>query len=447
MLEKIARFADSHNMLPGPGDTVLAAVSGGADSVCLLRVLLSLSQRRGFQVACAHFNHRLRGEESDRDEAFVRDLCRTLGVPFHAGGADVKAEAARRKRGIEETARRLRYAFLQETAQTCGAAVIATAHTADDNTETVLMNLARGAGPRGLSGIPPVRGNVIRPMLCVTRREVLSFLESCGQDFVEDSSNAQDAYTRNRLRHTVIPLLQEMNPRLHEAVLSAARLLRQDDEYLTVAALRFLEEQAKDGAVPCDQLLSLPPPLSSRAVRLLSDAALTAEQTEAVLELCRAKDGTRTLSLPGLEAVVEYGALRFERPTPPASFAPVRLSPGERAEIPELSMAVTLRKKVCPDDRAVHKNFNSFLFNCDKVYGMIVIRPRQTGDKITLAGRNGTRTLKRLFIDEKIPLRRRGLIPVVADEAGVLAVYGVGQDVRALPESARPALEIIFEEI
>ncbi|HHT16126.1 MAG TPA: tRNA lysidine(34) synthetase TilS [Papillibacter sp.] len=447
MLTKLARYADKYSMLPQRGGTVLAAVSGGADSVCLLRALIALSETHGFRVACAHFNHRLRGDESDRDEAFVRTLCQKLGVPFYCGGADVRAAAAVKKAGIEETARALRYDFLSETARKCGADVIATAHTADDNTETVILNLVRGAGLRGLTGIPPVRDNIIRPMLCLTREDVLEYLKECNQDYVEDSTNAVTVYTRNRLRHRVIPLLREMNPRLHSTVLTTSRLLREDDAYLSELARALFTENCPEGQIPCEKLSGLPYSLSSRVIRLAADTALSAEQTDAVLALCEKKAASSELSVPGMTAIVEYGVLRFERDDglSPKTFQPVSLTPGQSAVIPELGLRVTLRKTVSPEK--IHKTFNNFLFNFDSVYGIIVIRPRRTGDKISLFGRNGTKSLKRLFIEEKIPKRSRALVPVVADEKGVLAVCGIGQDIRAFPVSARPALEIIFEEI
>ena len=446
MLTKLASFADKYGMFPPRGGVILAAVSGGADSVCLLRALLELSKERGFKVSCAHFNHRLRKEESERDERFVRDLCEKLGVPFYCGGADVRAAAAERKAGIEETARALRYEFLHETAGQCGASVIATAHTADDNTETVLLNLARGAGTKGLAGIPPVRDNIIRPMLCVTRGEVLEYLKSRGQDYVEDSTNFENVYARNRIRHAVIPVLQDLNPRLHSAVFHASRLLREDDRYLTELARAFYRENCPGGRIPCEKLLTLPYPLSSRVLRLASGIPLSCERTDAVLELCGKNLASAELSLPGATAIIEYGALRFVQGTEePLSFEPVTLAPGQTAEIPELGLRVTLRETICPEK--IHNSFNNFLFNFDSVYGMIVIRPRQSGDKIALSGRNGTKSLKRLFIEEKIPKLARALVPVVADDKGVLAVYGIGQDIRAVPVSARAALEIIFEEL
>ena len=186
-----------------PGDTVICAVSGGADSVCMLHVLLSLRNTLGITVEAAHFNHQLRGEESDRDEAFVRTLCAELGVVLHVDNGDVRARAAKTHESVEEAARALRYAFFSSL-----PCLIATAHTQDDNLETVLLNLTRGTGLAGLCGIPPTRDSFIRPMLAVSRAEIEAYLEQNGLPHVTDSTNFLPDARRNRLRQSVIPLLK-----------------------------------------------------------------------------------------------------------------------------------------------------------------------------------------------------------------------------------------------
>ena len=194
------------------GGKVLCAVSGGADSVYLLCRLKELAEDGRCTVEGAHFNHCLRGAESERDEAFVRELCGKLGIEAHFGRGDVAAFAVQMRLGTEDAARRLRYAFLEETAERTGAAAIATAHTANDNAETMLLNLARGSGLRGLCGIPERRGRIIRPILDTTRQEIEEYLEAKGTAHVEDSTNAADDYARNRIRHRAVPALESVNP-------------------------------------------------------------------------------------------------------------------------------------------------------------------------------------------------------------------------------------------
>ena len=214
-----------------PGDTVICAVSGGADSVCMLHVLLSLRNTLGITVEAAHFNHQLRGEESDRDEAFVRTLCAELGVVLHVDNGDVRARAAKTHESVEEAARALRYAFFSSL-----SGRIATAHTQDDNLETVLLNLTRSTGLAGLCGIPPRRERFIRPMLAVSRAEIEAYLAQNGLSHVTDSTNFLPDARRNRLRQSVIPLLKAENPSLCETAFRMCRLLEADEAQLSAQA-------------------------------------------------------------------------------------------------------------------------------------------------------------------------------------------------------------------
>ena len=222
MLNKLRKLLRQYDMV-AKDDHVICAVSGGADSVALLFGMYLLREKLGITLSAAHFNHRLRGEESDRDEQFVRDFCSRYDIPLSVGSARVVAG----KKGLEAAAREARYAFFATL-----PGKIATAHTADDNAETVLMHLVRGTGLRGLGGISPVNGNIIRPMLTVTRQEVLAFLEEYCLSHVEDGSNKTDDFLRNRLRHRVMPLLKAENPRLAENLSQMAMELRYDAEAL-----------------------------------------------------------------------------------------------------------------------------------------------------------------------------------------------------------------------
>ena len=223
MLNKLHSFAKQYDMVQ-PGDRIICAVSGGADSVALLFALYLLAPKLKITLEAAHFNHCLRADESDDDEAFVRQLCDRLDIPLHTDRGQVVAG----KKGLEAAARTARYAFLESL-----GGKIATAHTADDNAETVLMHLIRGTGLRGLGGICPIRGNVIRPMLSVTRQEVLEFLREYNLSWREDSSNAGDDFLRNRLRHNVLPLLKKENPSLAQNLSQTALQLRWDEQALS----------------------------------------------------------------------------------------------------------------------------------------------------------------------------------------------------------------------
>jgi len=492
LLDIILGFADEYEMFPQSG-LVLACVSGGADSMCMLEALLDISRGRGFSVAVAHYNHGLRGEESVRDEGFVREYCLRRGVPFFSGCGDVAAHAEGFGIGIEEAARDMRYGFFYDTAAKTGAERIATAHTADDNAETVIMNLARGAGANGLSGIPPVWGKIIRPMLRVSRGEILVFLSDRGVPFVEDSSNSLDIYTRNKIRHAVIPVIREINPRFNEAVAVATELLRADEEYLSGLAEAFfvkqgrtrqeakqgdgssawrnqadepspcllpptlratsLEEGGKmgDEQSPCFvsalQLLELPFAVSGRVIRKICGRGVSYGHVKAVLELCRQENPSASLSLPGMTVFREYDHIVFapHGAPMPSPIAPVYPTVGKSFIIPGIGLKISC-KSVLYDD-TINKSFTSFLFKHNDVYGKISVRSRREGDTIRLFDQKNTKTLKKLFIERRIPARNRALIPIVADDKGVLAIYGIGIGDRAVPKTGDLAVQIIFEEI
>ena len=453
LLNKIEEFAGTHGMFPRPG-LILTAVSGGADSVCLLAALGELSGKYGFGLAAVHYNHRLRGGDSDGDEDFVARLCHARGIPLYRAGGDVLQYARDHRLGTEEAARRLRYAFFNETAEKIHADRIATAHTADDNAETVLLNLTRGTGLKGLGGIPPKRGKLIRPMLTATRREVMEFIAARSLSFVEDATNSLDIYNRNLIRHRVVPVLSEINPRFSENVAAASALLRQDEAYLTGLARDHLAVHWDGRSLDALSLAAQARPVAARVIRLAAGHGLTARHVSDVLSLCASDSPSGRLSLPGVTAYREYGRLVLGRapgasaPGESGTFEPVSPAVGGSAEIPELGLLV-----FCAENspgagvpEKINKSFNTFLFNYDNVCGKIVIRPRKTGDKIALFGGSGTKTLKKLFIEKRIPERNRLRIPVVADEAGVLAVRGIGIDRRAFCRPGDRIIEIEFKE-
>ena len=443
MVDKILKFADESDMLPDAG-LVLACVSGGADSMCLLEILLEISQSRGFSVAAAHYNHRLRGDESDSDEAFVRAICEARSVPFFCSGGDVRAYALKNGLSLEEAARDMRYGFFYEAAARAGAARIATAHTADDNAETVIINLTRGAGAQGLSGIPPKRDKLIRPMLRISRDEVMGFILERGVAFCEDSTNSLDIFTRNKIRLAVMPVLKEINPRLNEAASALTELLRADEEYLSEVAGRYIEEHCADGAADAKELLDLPPAVSGRVIRkLCGGGKLSRGHVKAVLELCRRGGPSACVSLPGITVCREYENIVFGVPNKALGFNPVYPLEGQTLMIENAGLKITCKTVMC--DGTINKSFSSFLFKKLDICGKISVRPRLEGDVIRFFGQNGAKTLKKLFIERKIPARKRTLIPVIADESGVLAVYGLGIGSRAVPSPGDIAIQIEFE--
>ena len=419
MLNKLLATVHRYEMVQ-PGDTVICAVSGGADSVALLFALYLLKDKLKIRLEAAHFNHGLRGAESDADEQFVRELCSRYDITLHVGRQTVIAG----KKGLEAAARDARYAFLEKL-----PGKIATAHTADDNAETVLMHIVRGTGLKGLGAIAPVRGNVIRPMLQITREQVLAFLEEYHLDYVEDSSNATDAFLRNRLRHHVMPLLRMENPRLAENLSDMALRLREDE-----AALR--EDTVFSDGLQVQQLLSLSKARQSRvAGEFLQYCGVKepeAEHIALILALAKSGKPSAQAAFPGGVTICrEYDRLIKAYVAEALTERPACI-PG-RIEIPELGLAV-----ICSKAEQIINSTDTFT-----VAAAInpVIRSRREGDCMRLNA--GSRTLKKLFIDRKIPARQRLQIPVIADDLGVVGVYGVGANQDRAAKSL-PAIQFRF---
>lgn len=433
-------FIDRYAMLPA-GTRVLAAVSGGRDSVYLLRRLLDLAPSRQLTVFAAHLNHGLRGEEAARDEDFVRELCRSWHVPLTVGHARAAEYAAERGLGMEEAARELRYAFLEGVRREQRCDVIATGHQADDLAETMLLNLARGTGTKGLAGIPPVRGHIIRPILNITGEEITAELEKNGIRFVEDSTNRDDAIVRNRVRHQVLPVLESINPRFLSHAADAAFSLREDDAYLLSEAQAFLSAHFRDGSLPVAPLAALPRPVAVRVLRTVCGPALTRRQTETILTLCEQSE-RRRVDLHGLTVRLDRGRLLFG-PLTADAVVPIRVTQ-PRGDC----MAGTwhISWEMCVYSGEIHNSFNTFFLKREKIQGAVFITQKQDGDRVRLAGRGCTKTLKALFQERKLTEARRLAWPVIRDEAGVLAVPGFGMAERCLPEIGDEVIRVSCEE-
>lgn len=420
MLNRLVSFIREYDML-SPGDTVVCAVSGGADSMALLWAMYLLQKKLQITVKAAHFNHRLRGAESDRDEAFVRDFCAGYGIELTVGSGHIVSG----KKGLESAARNARYAFLESL-----DGKIATAHTANDNAETVLMHMVRGTGLKGLGAIAPVRANVIRPMLGLTRQQVLAFLQEYNISYVDDSSNDTDAFLRNRLRHHVMPLLEQENPRIAENLSAMALRLREDEALLSRTQSELPDIQT---------LRNMP---KAQRARLLSDFLQKCGVREPEAQHVALAESLVFSDKPSVQAnfpgniIVCRNYDTLERKQGIETFTPQRLPVPGCVTLEELGIKVSCSLS---DE---HTNGES----CFAVSpaGDIWIRPRQTGDKLCLPG--GSKSLKKLFIDKKIPAHQRALIPVVTDDIGILGVYKFGADRKRLAKNTS-AVQICFEEI
>ena len=399
MLNKLQLFITEQELVQ-PGDEVICAVSGGADSVALLFALYLLKEKLQIRLSAAHFNHHLRGAESDQDQTFVEDFCSRYDIPLYKGGAAVETGP----KGLEAAARDARYGYLKTL-----PGRIATAHTADDNAETVLMHLIRGTGLKGLGGIAPKSGKLIRPMLTVTRQDVMAFLQEWNLPHVEDQSNHTDQFLRNRLRHHVMPLLNRENPRLAENVSAMAMQLRQEEHYLS----RQVELTDRVSV-----LREMDPALRNRALESFLRQQGVKEPQREQIQLLKClvfsnNPSARGAFPGGITIGREYDRL-------------IRLPQEEAPDTAQLTLG---SQKLPQWKLEIHVSQAQSLEQGKTVFtvqpeGKIVVRSRLPGDRIRLPG--GSKTLKKLFIDEKIPAWERPFLPVLADEKGVLAVVGIG---------------------
>lgn len=414
-----------------PGDRVICAVSGGKDSMALLHALWALGPKLGLTVSCAHMNHQLRGDESRRDAAFVADFCEKNGIPLATETADVRAYAKKHGIGIEEAARVLRYSFLLGLDP---QAKIATAHTAEDNLETVLMHLLRGSALHGLSGIPPVRDRIIRPLLTVSRAEIAAYLEEAQIPHVEDSTNGTDDCLRNRLRHHVLPLLEAENPNLPDTITRLTEALRREDSFLAALAEVAVRDCVTAEGLDLLRFRAQPEALGWRVMaRFLEPVPeLGQEHLKAALALCETPSPSARLSLPGGFGLARvYNVLTLLPPggaqAPPE---PVSIGPGQTVQFGPWQ--ITCRRGLAP------KSLPPGTVALLPVEQPLTLRCRRPGDRISLPG--GTKKLSRFLIDQKIPALWRDTLPVAAQDGGLLAVLPYRADQRYRPQQGQDCL-------
>lgn len=432
--------------LPEGTESVLCAVSGGADSVCMLHAVLAYARARNIRVCAAHYDHGIRGEESVRDARFVASLCERLGVELASERGDVPRYAKENRLGMEEAARQARYAFLERAADTLGCRLIATAHNADDNAETMIFNLTRGSGAKGLCGIPVRRGRLVRPLLSVTREEIEQYLAENGLEHVEDSTNASDDYSRNLIRHAVMPRLREINPALAAVCTRTAELLRRDEDYFDAAVQSFLEKSFDGESVELSAFDALHEAIASRVVRALWSKSLSNAHVDAVLSL---RGGTTLayVDLPGGRVRREQGRLYFreEASVPLVAITPRRLTPGETLDIPETG--IRIRSYFAVENGEINGLFKTYRLKCESIYGNLLCTGRQPGDKLAPIGRGCTKTLKSLFAEKHMSIRERESAVIIRDERGVVLVDKIGADARFKAEPGERILCVEIEKI
>ena len=442
MLEKVKNTISKYDML-SPSDSVLVGLSGGADSVALLVCLTEL----GYNVSAMHINHNLRGEESDRDERFCVELCKNLGIHLTVKSVDVKGYCQGNKLGIEEGARELRYSFFS-TAKTDK---ICTAHTLSDSVETMLINLIRGTALKGLCGVPNKRGNIVRPLIGCTREEVEAFLSERNIGYVTDSTNNSNDYTRNKIRHLVVPKLaeisKEQNGSLYQNISKTLNSIKLDEDYLSTEAENLLKRAQTDENVFDYEVIfsSHEAVLNRMLVMLLKryEVEVSAAKLEDLKRAC--EEGKKINLKKNVYASVKTGKLIItgEKEKPQVYFKEISFENTDKVS----EFFLDRRVKICLIERDskesnVHNMFTKKDIDYDKIKGKIFLRNRKSGDKIRLAERGLTKSLKKLF-NESIPLEERHKVAVLSDDDGVIYVEGFGADERvSADENTKRILEV-----
>ncbi len=440
ILKQVTSTARKYAMF-SPGDMVLVAVSGGADSVSLLDILYEVRTEMDIRLGIAHFNHGLRPGEDEKEAEFVRGLSESYGVRLYEGNA---SKSLREATSLEETARKERYRFLEQAAREAEADKIALGHTMNDQAETVMIRLLRGSGPPGLSGIPPKRGDrIVRPLIEITRGEILAYLHEKGLNWMEDPSNRDPRFLRNRIRHQLLPLLQQYQPDLIPLLSRTAEIFRQDEEWMSEEARGWMEKNVRESSlggleVRIHDLHGLAPALQTRVVRaMVKETAgglrrISAKHISAIRALLDSSRPQAMVTLPGGVLVLkQYQSLRITRSWDqevPGFLLEIQGPGSFKLEALE-SMVVV--EEVEPTDVSLEKapSWQAF-FDAEKVKYPILIRTFRPGDRFEPLGLGGTKKLKDFFIDQKVPASLRRLIPIFETQEKIMWVGGLRIDER-----------------
>lgn len=434
MLEKVREFCIRHKLIPR-GANILVGVSGGPDSVALLRVLHSLASELDLHLVVAHLDHGFRGQESADDAAFVRKLSKQLSLPHEVGYVNMPQILSEGGGSTQAKAREVRFEFFRAALNRHGCELLALGHHLDDRVETLFLNMLRGSGLDGITAMPAqdkgLHGlNIIRPLLVVNRSEIEQYLESLGQGYRQDSSNQQDDYTRNLVRHKLLPLLKEINPRVTEAMQRLTQSLTQDADYLTSEASKAWIAIASHGEngieLVVDRLRTTPLAISSRLVRRAwqetSSCELSYQLVMAILGLCGKQAGKRIELGDGVAAVRTPKSLLFLR-QPPATTYNLELAVPGRVIIPGIgTITADILDSLPNGSLQPEDGFTAFATDGVKSF---VVRTRLPGDRYWPLGAKGTKKLKEAMSVEAIPAPLRAMWPVVCRAHNIAWVPGL----------------------
>ena len=437
--KKIREYIKKYNMLQ-EGDGVILGLSGGPDSVCLFFVLLALQAEYELQISAVHINHMIRGQDADEDEVFVRELCQAFDIPLIVEKIDIPALAKISGRSTEEEARIARYEVFEREAERLENSgirgKIAIAHNADDNAETVLFHMARGAGLDGMCGIAPVRDNIIRPLLKVPKAEILQFLNENDQPYCVDATNAETEYDRNKIRHDIMPELIEINDRALEHISDMTEKLSEVADYISLEARGLLEiAKLPDDKLRKRALSTSPKVIASQALkeylsRYMPDRKdVSAIHIDNILSLLSA-DGERQIQLPhGKTLIISYEEIYVLKD-----------------DIPTSNPIFNYREFDYKTGMKYPTETYTKWFDCDRISDNIVIRTRAEGDYLCIDSDGNHKSLQDYFVDQKVPKHLRDQIPLVCDGSHVMWVVGYRiSEYYKITESTTRVLEIVME--
>lgn len=428
VLEKVKKAIEEYKMLES-SNTVVVGLSGGADSVCLLHVLYTLKDEYKLKLIAPHVNHGIRGEEAENDALFSKNFAETLNVDFKLLQVDCVKEARENGETTEEAGRRLRYEFFNSLCEDENT-VIATAHNSNDNLETVIFNIARGSALSGAKGIPPKRDNIIRPLIFCSRAEIEGYCKENNLSFVTDSTNLSDDYTRNKIRHNVLPELEKVNSNVVEAFTRFSESVRIDDDYLDSIAENALEKaKLSDSSYSTEVIDLLHPSIKRRVIfkviNRFSEELPDSKKINLVLSCIN--ENSKIQLYKNCYCESKENELKFfkndnnkecEKQEP-------KILECENFSI-DFGGYTVKGEYFSKTSQKINDLLLDNLIDCDTINGNLILRTRNEGDKITLRKRKVTKSLKKLFIEENIPKEKRDLIPVISDDNGVVWVKGYG---------------------
>lgn len=419
MICKVEETINRYKMLKN-NDTVIVALSGGSDSMTLLDVLFRLRDKYNLKLIAAHVNHCLRGAESDRDEAFVKNYCEKLSIECRVLKVNVFG-CRENGESVEETGRRIRYGFFKSIDEN---AKIATAHNLSDRVETFLFNLTRGTGTKGLCSIPATRENIIRPLINITKEEIVDYCKENNIPFVTDSTNNSDIYTRNNIRHNVVPVLKNINPGFEHSVGKTVEAVTEDEMFLSSMAENLYVNSKLDRGFSVDILSKAPIPVLKRTViKILTEKCKSMVEAKHILSVIDLLSNGGSVQITnGVTVRVRKSVLDFPKYQEVVPWN-VNFSEGV-VEYPYGSLFV--HKNVTDGTQKCNKQVLLNSIDCDKIVGTVKIRCRQSSDKFRLQKNSLEKSLKKLFNEYSIPPEERYKIPLICDDEKILWIKGFG---------------------